>query len=425
MKGLTFHKSDINISTAVCIVDTNHTFDISKIYSILDIDSTIKGIKYGTEYRGDIIHKKACLYNQASINMYLKSFDKYINLKLFSNGKVQLSGVKCLEHCQKCITVLLEKLKPLHGQHIINVITINNVIYDKNLYDTHQNVKKRFASIKLYNTLGDKIGERNGSNIILTLSKSVSVIDYIRNDYFFIDAKNTKITDKIARKNVYHKHTGILVGYILYTFPCKIKNIEYTKYIIQQDNENTYNIMYENFYKDKILLCVETIFIDSVKLVPFKNDCISKKYICSDMVKDRIDYLFTNINANFRIYPFVNINRNLFNNVLIQKLNVNSCFTPETKYPAIKVKIYFDKNLEVIPFDKINSDKDFMYSNSISIFENGQILTFGSMSLEQIDKVAEIIVSFFNDAQQFDEIVKKEPIKIEIKDPNLDIWDFL
>jgi hypothetical protein len=277
----------------------------------------------------------------------------------------------------------------------------------------------------VYNTLGDKIGEKNGSNIILTLSKSVTVTDYIRNDFFFIDTKNTKISDKIARKNVYHKHTGKIIGYILYAFRCKIKNIEYDKYIIQQDNENTYSIMYENFYKDKVLLCTETIFIDTTKLIPFESDVISKKYICSEKVKDRIDYLFTNINANFRIYPLVNINRTLFNNTLISHFNVNSCFTPETKYPAIKVKIYFDEKLQVIPFDKIKSDKDFVYSNSISIFENGQILTFGSMSLEQIDKVSDLVVSFFNEAQYFADTIKKEPLKIEIKDPNLDIWDVL
>ena len=137
------------ISTMVCIAEIDSIIDIESVFLYLPIGNVFLGVKYHDRIRGDI-NPTGSFYNQASIIVYLKKYDKKVNIKLFANGKAQFSGVKIEEHVTLAFTLLLKEIALMSGEKTVNAVESDGILYDKLEFEDYENQSRsRFNSIKI------------------------------------------------------------------------------------------------------------------------------------------------------------------------------------------------------------------------------------------------------------------------------------
>jgi TATA-box binding protein (TBP) (component of TFIID and TFIIIB) len=124
--------NDLYISTTTLTCNLPAMFNAINIYKYMDLKfDNIVTVKFGNdgEYIRSLINikkkkrkivatKKKNFFNQVTIVIQL-SKDKFINIKLFKNGALQLTGCKNIDHFVSAINILSENLK------------IKRAVYDK------------------------------------------------------------------------------------------------------------------------------------------------------------------------------------------------------------------------------------------------------------------------------------------------------
>jgi hypothetical protein len=190
-----------NISTSVISVNTNSIIDIENVFKHIILNNVILGSKFNNNYRGKFYEKKktGTIFNQVTIPVYIKSILKEVNIKVFNNGKLQITGVKNIFQAEKAVDILIDNIKDLNGFNDINILYHNNIFYNKDEYLLfNDKPKERFNSVKFYDIVKKiQIGEKKGYDIILFFPERTSVIEYPRNPNFFIERGNSKETDRI------------------------------------------------------------------------------------------------------------------------------------------------------------------------------------------------------------------------------------
>ena len=112
---------ELRISTITGISKFSKDINLDNLYLSLVEDDIIKFIEYGEKYKGEIDrknlkkrekNKKKFFYNQITLHVYLKylDIDKKINVKLFNNGSIQMTGLKSIELGESTIQYLLDKI---------------------------------------------------------------------------------------------------------------------------------------------------------------------------------------------------------------------------------------------------------------------------------------------------------------------------
>lgn len=268
--------TDSYISTCVCLSDFRVlSFDINIIFEFLEIDTEILGIKCGEICKGDINPGKS-FYNQISLKIFLLRFDKTVNLKIFSNGRSQITGVKNKEQCIEALVLFLTKIRDIKGSRKINVfrepsdnnqepdiigygntegVSIRNkILYDKQDYTLYINKKSnRFEPIKIYGIPDGNnyivIGERKEDEFAL---KKNGILERVLpfNEYFIATKNDVTTKTRLKETGVleHHKtlydHNGKEIGYCKFIYNTKRKNIIIAgnKFIREQDSEQDENL---------------------------------------------------------------------------------------------------------------------------------------------------------------------------------------
>jgi len=127
---------DVTINTMTVICDTDIVFNVANIAKYINLDpSSIIDIKYGRtgdsmtnrtlskQKRGKKIKKKKkVFFNQVSIKIMINDKkDRPVNIKLFSNGSMQLTGCKVVKNALDTIEKIFVELKKVKG--IVNSTT--------------------------------------------------------------------------------------------------------------------------------------------------------------------------------------------------------------------------------------------------------------------------------------------------------------
>lgn len=128
---------DLSISTATITCKINVLFDVENIaYYFNDFDDILIGKKYGNRITSNLVNiKKTTIkkkkrkvikdfFNQVSLifstpklmgldmdKLTQKEKEKTINVKLFINGSIQMTGCKHMNNISKCLVIVFEKLK--------------------------------------------------------------------------------------------------------------------------------------------------------------------------------------------------------------------------------------------------------------------------------------------------------------------------
>ncbi len=137
--------NDIKISTITITCKVNTTFNNLHIEKYLDLDNeivTIKSLRVNktslnvkkTRKKKISKFKKNAFYNQVSIglkktdiNLLQKGFKGIINVKLFINGAIQITGCKSYEDFKWALTTLFQKLSVIKATYD----GIEKIIIDK------------------------------------------------------------------------------------------------------------------------------------------------------------------------------------------------------------------------------------------------------------------------------------------------------
>jgi len=422
--------SKTSISTCTYIANLNSCIDLDCIYNKIKLDKTIIGLKYNNCCKGDISKTKS-FFNQLTIKLYIKKFKKETNLKVFSNGKFQLTGVKTFEQAEECLKIFCRKIAYIKGYETREIKVVDGIIHDKTDFDNLVNFD-RFNFIKIYKKIDGEyryLGDKKADN------------KYIINKNYVCFCPERKWFIDIAHKNftkIIYNIDGVYIGHCKYKMHRKLKNLilQDTTMKQKEDDKNVFTIFnkYSNVIGEKHIVieknaCFPTrddnlngkvkIYYSAVKneetMEALKNEIFYHKAF-----EDRIQLQLSNINSNFKIDLGDNsLNKNVIHETMTQKYNFLSYYKPDSKYQAINIAIYLNENFEVIKISK-----KFTYKVTITIFQNGKIMISGCKSLEQIPIIKKMILDIFSEnSDTF--LFSKQKIKLETELENLTIWDLI
>lgn len=415
--------SKLNISTCVYIARMDTKFDLENIFEYIVLNESILGIKYHNNYRGNIKHTGS-FFNQATLKIFIKKYNKETSLKVFSNGLFQITGVKNDSQALQSVKIFLENITSISGSHVKPVIIEDGIIFDKKDYDlVDGKIFDRFNYIKIYDNTGKVIGRKKKTEYIIKDNKVV----LCKENNWFVDVSHKKFC-----KNIYSPR-GEYIGYYEYSMKYKRKNLILHGCSYTKKDENTDFIVnkYNTVIGERISFIEKNItapqsindnFINvafsSVENQEIFKDIKNKKYFNDFSTK--ISLKVSNINCNFEIF----LNKKLLNkinvhNIFTKKYLVSSYYKPDSKYQAINLKLYYDKDLNLLDFKQ-----EYYYKFTVLIFQNGKIIISGCVNRLQIVTVKKFIVSVFEEC--YDDLIISNTMtldKVVTKDEFLSIWD--
>lgn len=169
--------SDIRLATMTINLDLKVKFNLQVICNYIELDQFVRGVRNeGIGIRGEQIErkirvtknkkknnpkngkyklkilsgKKTDFYNQCTLSCYPYGYQDdsvRINVKLFPNGKIGMTGIKMIEHAQITMRIVIDKINQLTGK----VIFISNKYHLGDPKNFHKKIKNRVNAFKHIN----------------------------------------------------------------------------------------------------------------------------------------------------------------------------------------------------------------------------------------------------------------------------------
>jgi TATA-box binding protein (TBP) (component of TFIID and TFIIIB) len=374
----------------------------------LEIDENIIGIKYNFgkssilkgKYSTSIYKKSKTknqnkintklFYNQVSIiiNLEPSSNNKIINVKLFGNGSLHLTGVKHPSEGKDIILLLYNKLLKLCKKFDTILLTsdINNVYLDNdnNIY-TRTHINRHIIGFKytskneiLYNIhKKDYIIDSNTGLFISKKFESKRSKPLLNLDGVNIGVSRIELLKNKNKlyKNNSNVHFDYKNGFIYYDGDGKSNIIGKIVY----DYKESQNITTENTITDK-----EDIIEYKYNCSPFSNE--STIYTTQELIKLTDKQLQHDVNCiNIYLKLDFELNRQRLFNELIKKSYITE-YKPE-KYSGVKLRYKISKQ----PTDKLGicecSSKCTCNTITFLIFQSGNIIVTGFKALNEIKPI--------------------------------------
>lgn len=349
-----FKPTRLKIATMTCVSNFNVSINIRVLAKFLKTDHFIKEIRYRNTIKnenGISESKKVSFYNQISLVAVLNNEKN--NVKLFSNGQVQITGCKSLDN----VKFTLEKIK----DYIYSIDKIYSIpiFMENGLTLGNDNCIYALNNIIGYKTSTNKYLFYN-ENVVHENNYFVSSTPYTKNKIKTIyNNLGEKIGEKTlefySQKRLKHKNTKILNG-IIYNY--KNEAIGKETVNITQENENN-----NDKFKDleKIVGRFKAVEKDSINISPVKIVNINSVYDCN-----------------------CEINREKLYDV-IQEKNLFVKYDPNT-YPGVNIKFIYNDSLSGLCNCDPLCNLDVCKKISIFVFQSGKIIITGANEIEQLDK---------------------------------------
>lgn len=399
--------------------------NLINIGKYLEIDNHILGIKYNYgkssilkgKYSTSIYKKskiknqnkinQKLFYNQVSIIVSLDPPDnsKVINVKLFGNGTLHMTGVKNPLEGKKVMLLLYSKLLGLikKDDTILLTADMNNVYIDNdnNVY-THQTEDRTIIGFK----------HQIANETLYNIHKKDYVID--KKSGLFISKKfESKRSKHILNFN------GVKVGTSriellknkskLYKNNSNV-NFDYDSGFIYYDGDGKSNIIgkiiyeFTDNYNNDIN---EQIVVYQYNCSPFFNDSkIYKIDELNDLNNEQLEYDVNCINIYLNLEFELNRQR-LFNELIKRKFI--SEYKPE-KYSGVKLRYKLSKSSQLSSqHHGICQCTCKCTCNNITflIFQSGNIIVTGFKSIEEIEGIVD---RFKNLVEELKPIIKKKTL---------------
>ena len=128
---------ELRISTMTIVGKMHHDFELKELFSKLEPDNNIKYIEHGENNKGENYKlknkkkkskkqvKKKYFYNQISLHILS---NKIINLKIFNNGSVQMTGITNNRMIDEIVNILETKMNSIHDNSTFHIKDIRIVM---------------------------------------------------------------------------------------------------------------------------------------------------------------------------------------------------------------------------------------------------------------------------------------------------------
>ena len=124
---------NLRISTMTQIAEISSKINLNNLYKYLEPTDTIRYLSFGSELsKGEITKKikkprkdkeKKFFYNQITIHIF---FEKIVNVKIFNNGRIQMTGLKNSEQGKEIIKIFLEEVNKLSEEYKKEIYEVSN-----------------------------------------------------------------------------------------------------------------------------------------------------------------------------------------------------------------------------------------------------------------------------------------------------------
>ena len=385
--------TESKLITIVYSANLGTSIDLCDLFKKITINESIISVKYNGEAKGPVKSLK-CLYNQVSILVFSDIHDKYTNVKVFSNGKIHISGIQNKDQAISAIRVILNILISIKEKEQIDVIVVNGIIYDKKDYDKHglTDLKSRENIVKIYSfdpitKISKKIGFKKGKLFVIHGETCILIEDH------FVSSKFIN-----SVKNIYNKNGDTTHSYeYIHKFNRK-NNIMAGRYFSLNEDYN-FDIL------DKYYSITGTISVvkneDNERLpeidpdlpsITFETECISDKFLSN---YSDIDEIMDTIKLNVVNYSKKTLILNENNQTVINKQKLHEIFRDQ--YPANskenewKTDTYLDINDRRLIVKISNGD----YHATCVFFSTGTMLLSSKNSSDS--KVKDFITKILNE----------------------------
>lgn len=202
------------LTTRTIVASTDTKFNLDVIFEHFECDNEFLSVKYKDKLKtsDSIIENQSSFLNQITF----KFSNSTINIKIFKNSKIQLTGVKSIKDAKTIINSLLKKLSDIRGEEKSSLVKKDNLILD-----TNNNI---------YDESGYKIvGKKTGDKYVIFGKNEVCVSD---DEYhgFYVNQKYKKCI-----KNIYF-YDGSVIGKQEIIFPNKKYYLKKGSYKIDENN---------------------------------------------------------------------------------------------------------------------------------------------------------------------------------------------
>lgn len=101
----------LKISTMVQIGKLDTNIDLENLFKNIELSDKIKYVQYGESYKGKINKPPTnAFFNQVTIHMLS---EKVVNMKIFNNGRIQMTGIKKLTMGDDVIQLFIDEVNKL------------------------------------------------------------------------------------------------------------------------------------------------------------------------------------------------------------------------------------------------------------------------------------------------------------------------
>lgn len=460
MEGLNLQTGKVKISTCTYIADSGlKNFDLESIYEFIQLDDELLGLKYNNTPRGDIKGTKT-FYNQISARIRLKTLEnKETNLKIFSNGKFQITGVKSEDHVIETIKVFMTRAINVSGVRPLNLKkhTSSGIITKAEGFSEISSLKKiNITSLSKkvnfyrhsHEDFFEKVGEIKGSKFSIN-GEFVVYDDYVNG---FISEKHTDRIRKIYDIN------GIERGHFRYEMLYNRKHLVLhgVSYRESENDENSWDIFnsFGNLTGKRILVKNNNFFtgqlplpngyntrpeneVDLTKYVDIKGkelykytyddsyELIFNQKTLSKLSVESLKIKISNLNCSFQVYlkhddviDKIKLH-NLINSKQTEYKGVSCHYKADSRYQAVCIRIYIDEKN-----DSVDINQSGAHRITATIFKSGKTMLSGCLNKKHIlagrRKILQVL------GENYENIIvtkaKVDETKIVV-DKDISIWD--
>ena len=396
--------TEYRISTMTMITSFGTNINLYVVNKYFELDNKIISKDYGdkpVKNKKNINKKKnnRPFFNQATIKVHLNPLKK-INIKVFSNGKIQMTGVKKEEDAIESLNLIIEKLKVTEGLIPLNKVLIKqqleillkeldtDIIPDYCFFNP-ETLDKLYTVKEFFDIFyGHKVELiLNGNKIY---NKLFRILDCKRKQTTFKTKTLVKeLLDKLNQETIPSEYLNENKSYVKhddYRLEDLIEmNLDLNNVI---DSDKIYKDLYDTTENEPI-----EIFAESIEnLKDIKIGKIQTVLINSDF------------NTNFEI------RRDELHNILKSKntYNIISRYEPDI-YPGVNNKYYWNKKYKnkkfegkcycTVPCEGKGDGNGNGQCKKITIaaFQSGSIIITGANRLEHIEDARNFIIRVLKD----------------------------
>lgn len=311
--------------------------------------------------------KKNTLYNQCSVVYYInpvrdakkKLGDKEkINVKIFKNGELQMTGIRSIESSHLAEQEILKCLSKIKGTYKVQLVEKNGLIMDEfnKIYTAGEFGYKQIGFLQNDQRTSRKL---HVPNIYLWNKDRYNIVVYSKDNLLIEQFYNKNLI-----KHVFNKNGECIGNYSIeinkdYLDEKQIDinnlnfNIKDKSFIITNKDdkfkwyiseEHSCIIDKDNYKVGKILQ--NFVYKDFIRPVIPKSP-VSVDYYCINSSLDLhiinpVIHMFNTV-FELNLHKGTKLHLNKFNTLLIKKYNFNSVYNPGAGYLAMNTKYFYNK----------------------------------------------------------------------------------